>query len=195
MEEYFAPGRYARYDRNVLFEAVPGGSCALTSVHRTVVQIAQGTRVLNAITKNGTTKVSESVLRPPLALAGDAEKLRATAAVAGLPADLTAPFQAGGRRTVVGEGCDFVSTSRPLVGMEISLCVWRGMKNYQTPLGPREIVLYSHTEPPTGMNMGSIAEPIVLDMGDTLRWTEEARALEVNQPIGDEIFRAPQATR
>jgi hypothetical protein len=43
------------------------------------------------------------------------------------------------------------------------------------------------------MKVGTISDPIVLDLGDTLRWTEEARTFEVDKPIGEEIFRAPQA--
>ena len=199
VEEYFAPGRYVRYERSTTFVQAERSGCALVQVNQTKVQIAQGTRLVNATTKNGITTVSEVPLRP--AHQSTAQETKQAGAVM---AQLAPVWGGGwapgtlskvGEKTVGGEACDLMSSSASTVGIAMDLCVWRGIKTFLTPLGPKEIVLFSETRASPGTQPTTVTDPIVLNTAEILHWTEQAREFHINESFPDAIFTPPQATK
>jgi hypothetical protein len=199
VEEYFAPGRYARYQRSITFVPVKGGECALEEVDETKVQIAQGTRLVNVTTKNGHTTVNEAALQPSRQPAPQ-DTQPAQAVLAQLAPTWGNGFAPGtvskvGEKTVAGESCDLMSSSGSAFGTAIDLCVWRGIKTFQTPLGPKEIVLFSETRAAPGTQPTAVTDPIVLNTAEILHWTEQAREFHVNESMTDAVFTPPRPTR
>jgi hypothetical protein len=199
VEEYFAPGRYARYQRSITFAPVKGAQCALEQVDETKIQIAQGTRLVNVTIKNGHTTVTETALQPSRQPTTQ-DTQRAQAALAQLAPTWGNGFAPGtvskvGEKTIAGEVCDLVSSSGATFGTAIDLCVWRGIKTFLTPLGPREIVLFSETRALPGHQPTAVTDPIVMDTAEILHWTEQAREFHVNESFSDAVFTPPPSTR
>jgi len=199
VEEYFAPGRYARYERSTAFVQADRSGCALVQVSQTKVQIAQGTRLVNAITKNGITTLSEVPLRP--AHQPSAQGTKQPGAVL---AELAPTWGGGlspgtmskvGEKSVAGEACDLLSSSASAFGTAVDLCVWRGIKAFLTPLGPKEIVLFSETRAPSGTRPMTVTDPVVLNTAEILHWTEQATEFRLNESFVDKIFTPPQPTK
>ncbi len=199
VEEYFAPGRYVRFERSTSFVPADRGACAVTRVDQTKMQLAQGTRLINATTKNGITTVSESPLPTPREATGEDSKQAGAALTQVAPAwgGGFAPGTVGnaGEKVVAGEACDLKSSSGSVFGMAIELCVWRGLKSFPTPLGPREIVLFSETRPSRAIGPTNVTDPIALDTAEILHWTEQATAFDVDAAFADSIFTPPQASK
>jgi hypothetical protein len=199
VDEYFAPGRYARYERSTTFVPSGHGDCALTEVDQTKVQLAQGTRLINTITKNGVTTVSEIPLQPPPEpFAEDAKQ--AGAVVTELAPAWGGGFAPGtvrkvGEKSVAGEVCDLMTSSGSTFGMAIDLCVWRGMKTFPTPLGPKEIILFSETRAAAAAPAGVVTDPIALNTGEVLHWTEQATEFHINEAFAESVFTPPRASK
>jgi hypothetical protein len=198
VEEYFAPGRYVRYERSTTFVQADRGACTLRQVNQTKVQLAQGTRLINATTENGATTVSEIPLRPVHEPSAQ-ETAQAGAALARLAPAWGGGFAPGtvskvGEKIVAGEACDLMSSAAPTFGMATDLCVWRGIKTYLTPLGPKEIVLFLESRPSATAQPTTVTDPIVLNTAEVLHWTEQAREFSVNESFADAVFTTPKPT-
>jgi hypothetical protein len=199
VDEYFAPGHYARYERSITFVQAERSGCALVQVNQTKVQIAQGTRLVNATTKNGITTVSEIPLRPAHEPAAQETK-QAGAVLAQLAPTWGGGWAPGtlskvGEKIVAGEACDLMSSSASTFGTAMDLCVWRGIRTFLTPLGPKEVVLFSETRPSPGTQPTTVTDPIVLNTAEILHWTELAREFHINESFADTIFTPPQPTK
>jgi hypothetical protein len=121
VEEYFAPGRYARYERSVTFEPPPGGGgCLLQMIQHTKVQIAEGTRAIDAHTDNGKTTVTERPLRPIPPLSDRTIELAEKAAAAASPplnGLQPGDYSKTGQNTIAGEDCELIVNTAPIIGM------------------------------------------------------------------------------
>lgn len=197
VEEYFAPGRYARYQRSITFAPVKGVECALEEVHETKIQIAQGARLINVTSKNGHTTINETALQPTRQPTAQ-DSQRAQAVLTPLAETWGNGFATGtvskvGERTVAGERCDVMSSSGSTFGIGTDLCVWRGIKTFQTPLGPKEIVLFSETRAPPGAQPMRVTDPLELNTAEILHWTEQAKEFHVNETFTDAVFTPPRS--
>jgi hypothetical protein len=190
VEEYFAPGRYVRYERSTTFVQADRGVCALRQVNQTKVQLAQGTRLINATTENGATTVSEIPLRPVQEPSAQETRQAGAALTQFAPSTVSKV----GEKIVAGEACDLMSSAAPVFGMATDLCVWRGIKTYLTPLGPKEIVLFLESRPSTTAQPTTVTDPIVLNTAEVLHWTEQARQFSVNESFADTVFTTPRPT-
>jgi hypothetical protein len=198
VDEYFAPGRYARYERSVTFEAPSGGGCSLQMIRHTKVQIAQGNRLVNAQTDNGKTRVSEVPLRPIPMLSDREIKLAEQAAAAASPlfnGSQPGDYSKAGHKKIAGEDCEIIVNTAPIVAMTISQCVWEGIKSYPTPLGPKAIVLSLEGSLPPGAPSNIVSDPIVVDTMQVLHWTETASEFHVNESFSDQIFTPPPRSK
>ncbi len=155
-----------------MFAPVKGAECALEQVNETKIQIAEGNRLVNVTTKNGRTIVTETALQPSRQPTNQ-DTQRAQAALSQIAPTWGNGFAPGtvrrvGEKTFAGEVCDLLSSSGSTFGIASDLCVWRGIKTFLTPLGLRQIVLFSDTRASPGHEPTAVTDPVVMDTAEIL---------------------------